>query len=71
MKETPDIPLCALVIFRDAATGRMLAGKVVGRTFEAEPRYNVRVGDMIHVEIAVERIARVSSVVVPLRRRLP
>lgn len=40
-----------IVSFRDAESGRTLVGAIVGRTSEAEPRYDVRVGPKIYADI--------------------
>ena len=50
-----------IVSFRDADSGRTLAGKIVGRTLEAEPKYDVRVGSKIYADIPAPRIDRAST----------
>lgn len=61
-----------IVTFRDPDSGQLLAGRVVGRTSEGVPRYDVRVGLKIYADIPAPRISAVGSRVIPLlAKRLP
>jgi hypothetical protein len=64
--------LHTIVTFRDADSGITLAGKIVGRTAEAEPKYDIRVGPTVYADIPAPRIGAVGGQIVPRNaKRLP